>query len=58
MIPYEHFRWQELQEKEVMARFDRLLSRMAEKSAAYGEEEVAADVERVRKSASSAQQRD
>jgi hypothetical protein len=53
MIPYEGFRWQELQEKEVVARFDRLLSRMADKNVAYGEEEVAADVERVRKSASS-----
>jgi prevent-host-death family protein len=50
MIPYEDFiRWQELQEKEVLLRFDRLLSRMAEKSAAYGEEEVAADIERARR---------
>jgi prevent-host-death family protein len=44
MIPYEDFiRWQELQEKEVLARYDRLVTRMAEKSAAYSEEEVAAD---------------
>jgi prevent-host-death family protein len=45
MVAYEDFiRWQELDEKEVLLRFDRLVSRMAEKSAAYGEEEVAADI--------------
>jgi prevent-host-death family protein len=44
MVPYEDFlRWQELEEKEVMLRFDRLVTRMAKKSAAYGEEEVATD---------------
>jgi len=50
MIPYDDFlRWQGLQEKEVLARFDRLVTRMAEKSAAYGEEEVAADIELARR---------
>ena len=50
MVPYEDFlRWQELDEKEVLGRFDRLLTRMAEKNAAYGEEEVAADIERARR---------
>jgi PHD/YefM family antitoxin component YafN of YafNO toxin-antitoxin module len=50
MIPYKDlFLWQELQEKEVLGRFDRLLTRMAEKNAAYGDEEVAADIERARR---------
>ena len=50
MIPYEDFiRWQELQEKEVLARYDRLVTRMAEKNAAHSEEEVAADVKRERR---------
>ena len=52
MIPYEDFiRWQELQEKESLVRSDRLLTRMAEKNAAYGAEEIAADIEQARKSA-------
>ncbi len=33
------------EEKDVLARFDRLLARMAEQNAAYSDEEVAADVE-------------
>lgn len=50
MVPYEDFiRWQELEEREVLARFDRLVTRMAEKNAAYGEKGVAADLERARK---------
>jgi prevent-host-death family protein len=49
MIPYEDFlRWQELQEREVLARFDRLVKRMAENNVAYGEDEVADDVQRAR----------
>jgi prevent-host-death family protein len=45
LIPYEEFlRFQALQEQEVLARFDRLVTRMAEQNAAVGEEEVAADV--------------
>jgi prevent-host-death family protein len=45
LIPYEEFvRFQELQEQEVLARFDRLVARMAEQSADISEEEVAADV--------------
>ena len=45
MIPYQDFlRFQELQEQEVLPRFDRLLTRLAEQNAAYDEEEVAADV--------------
>ena len=45
LIPYEDFlRFQEMQEKEVLIRFDRLLARMAAQNAAYDEDEVAADV--------------
>jgi prevent-host-death family protein len=49
LIPYEDYtHFQELQEKTVLARFDRLLARMATQNAAYREEEVAADVEAAR----------
>lgn len=45
LIPYEDFlRFQEMQEKEVLVRFDRLLARMAEQNAVHDEDEVAADV--------------
>ena len=46
IIPYDDFvRFQELQEQATLARFDRLLNRMATENAQYSEEEVAADVE-------------
>ena len=46
LISYEEFlRFQALQERDVMARFDRLVARMAEQNAAADEEEVAADVD-------------
>lgn len=45
LIPYEEFlRFQALQEQDVLARFDQLVARMAEKTRAVPEEEVAADV--------------
>ncbi len=45
LIPYEDYaRFQQFQEQDVLARFDRLLARMAEQNAGYGEEEVAADI--------------
>jgi prevent-host-death family protein len=45
LIPYEEYlRFQELQEEQVLARFDRLVARMAEQNASFSEEEVAADV--------------
>jgi prevent-host-death family protein len=45
LISYGDFlRFQEMQETEVLNRLDRLLARMAVHNAAYGEEEVAADV--------------
>jgi prevent-host-death family protein len=49
LIPYEEFlRFQALQEQEVLARFDELVTRMAEQTTAISEEEVAADVAAVR----------
>lgn len=45
LISYEEFlRYQALREQDVLARFDRLVARMAEQGAAFSEEEVAADV--------------
>jgi len=45
LIPYEVFlRYQRLQEEEVLARFIRLLTRMAEKNASYSEEEIQRDI--------------
>ncbi len=46
LMPYEAFlRYRELEEQEVLSRFDQLLKRLAERSATYSDEEVAADVE-------------
>jgi prevent-host-death family protein len=45
LISYEEFlRFQALREQDVLARFDRLVARMAEQNAAVGEQEVAADI--------------
>ena len=45
LIPYEEFlRFQTLQEQQVLARFDRLVTRMTEQNVAVSEEEIAADV--------------
>lgn len=49
LIPYETFlRFQTFEEKDVLARFDRFLARMAEKNEAYSEAEVVADIEAAR----------
>ena len=49
LIPYEDYlRFQELQESEVLARFDRVWARIAEANAAYGEDEIATDIESAR----------
>ena len=49
LIPYDGFlHYQELEEGEVLARFDRLMARMAERHAGADQEEVAADVAAVR----------
>jgi prevent-host-death family protein len=45
LISYEDFlAYQALQEQEVLARFDELVTRMAERNAEASEEEIAADV--------------
>ena len=46
LIPYEDFaRFRALEEKAVLARFDRLLERMDERNAGVSDEQVAADVD-------------
>jgi prevent-host-death family protein len=46
LISYEEFlQYQALREEDVLARFDRLIARMAEQNAEGDEKEVAADVE-------------
>jgi prevent-host-death family protein len=46
LIPYDQFvRFQQLQEAEVLERFDRLLSKMTEVNAGYSDEEIASDLE-------------
>lgn len=45
LVPYEEFlAWQEMREQNVLARFDALMARMAERSEDFSDEEVAADV--------------
>lgn len=45
MIPYDDFlRLQQLQEKQVLERFSRLLERMTQLNAAYSEAEIEADL--------------
>jgi prevent-host-death family protein len=45
LIPYSEFqRFQEMEERMVLGRFDLLLQRLAAQSEAYSEAEVAADV--------------
>ncbi len=49
LIPYEDYlRYQELQESEVLARFDRVWNRIAEANAVYGDDEITADIEAAR----------
>lgn len=49
LISYDDYlKFQAMQEKEILARFDALTTRLAERNAAYGDEEVAADVEAAR----------
>jgi prevent-host-death family protein len=50
LIPYDDYlRFQQLQESEVLARFDQVWKRLAEVNAQYSEDEIAADVEAARK---------
>lgn len=49
LIPYEDYlRFQQLQESEVLAHFDKVWKRLAEANAAYGEEEIAEDIRAAR----------
>ena len=49
LIPYEDYlRFQQMQESEVLARFDQVWSRLAEVNRAYSDEEVAADIKAAR----------
>jgi len=49
LIPYGEFlRFQELQEQDVLANFDRLTARMAKQQAAIDEAELQADIETAR----------
>lgn len=50
LISYQDYlRFQEIQENEVLARFDRVWDRLAESNAAYSDEEIAADIEAARR---------
>lgn len=45
LISYDDFlRYQEMEESQVLLRFDKLVNRMAAQNAAYSDEDVAADV--------------
>lgn len=49
LIPYEDYlRFQQMQESEVLARFDRVWERLEGLNAAYSDEEIAADIEDAR----------
>ncbi len=49
LIPYEDYlRFQQMQENEVLAHFDRVWSRLAELNASYSDDEIAADVKAAR----------
>lgn len=50
LIPYEDYlRFQQLQESEVLARFDQVWERLAQVNAAYADEEIAADIHAARR---------
>jgi prevent-host-death family protein len=49
LVPYEEYlRFQQFQEKDILARFDRLTERMAAHNRAFSHEEVEADVRKAR----------
>jgi hypothetical protein len=50
LIPYEDYlRFKQLQETEVLARFDQVWDRLAEVNTEYSDEEITADIETARK---------
>ncbi len=49
LIPYEDYlRFQQMQESEVLARFDQVWDRLAELNAEYSDGEIAADIKAAR----------
>jgi prevent-host-death family protein len=49
LIPYEDYlRFQQMQEGEVLARFDKVWSRLAEVNAGFNDNEIAADIKAAR----------
>ena len=49
LIPYEDYlRFQQMQEREVLARFDKVWTRLAEVNASYSDAEVTADIKAAR----------
>jgi prevent-host-death family protein len=49
LIPYEDYlRFQQMQESEVLARFDKVWTRLAEVNAEFSEDEIAADIKAAR----------
>ena len=49
LIPYEDYlRFQQMQESEVLARFDQVWDRLDELNAQYSDDEIAADIEAAR----------
>lgn len=50
LISYQDYlRFQEMQESEVLARFDQVWDRLAKANAAYSDAEIAADIEAARR---------
>ncbi len=49
LIPYEDYlRFQQMQESEVLASFDKVWNRLAEVNASFSEDEIAADIKAAR----------
>lgn len=49
LVPYEDYlRFQQMQEGEVLARFDQVWNRLAQLNASFSDEEIAADIEAAR----------
>jgi prevent-host-death family protein len=49
LVPYEEYlRYQQMQESEVLARFDQVWNRLAQLNASFSDEEIAADIEAAR----------
>ena len=50
LLPYEDYqRYQQMQESEVLARFDQVWNRLAQLNASFSDDEIAADIEAARK---------